>query len=1676
MSTMKIYRGIKGWSAGLLSVMLLLAACQPYEQRVPTGAVRMRVQLGGASTLSTRSAALTQSTSYPAGLVTLRASVSGADMATLTQDFPISAGGGEIVDVPAGSNRTLTMQALNDSGAVLYEGQRTGLSITAGGTTDAGALTLQSLPGNAPVTPTVSGVTTPTNAATQTLSGGKPANTALWINGAQAVALDSAITWSTAVSLLPGANTFAVSTRDTWGNASAAVSVSLYRNSAPTAADGSASTLEDTPVVITLSGADVDGDALSYAVVTPPAHGSVTILGNTATYTPVSNYNGADSFTFTASDGMATSASATISLTVTPVNDAPTAADNSASTAEDTAVVITLSGADVDGDTLSYAVVTQPANGSVTILGNQATYTPTANYNGADSFTFTANDGLATSASAMVSLTVTPVNDAPVAANGSATVAEDTPVAITLSGVDVDGGLLSFSLANPPAHGAVTIVGSTATYTPALNYNGADSFTFTANDGLASSAAATVNLTVTPVNDAPVADTGITGTVAEDSSVTITLSGTDVDGDALSYALVTSPAHGSVTILGNQATYTPALNFNGADSFTFTASDGQLQSASATVNFTVTPVNDAPVATATSATMGEDTAVVVTLPATDADGDALSYALVTPPAHGNVTIVGNQATYFPYPNYNGADSFTFTASDGLLTSASAFVSLYVTPVNDPPGATGASISTSEDTVSMAVSPIVDDVDLLYEGDFHIFTIDTQPTKGTVVDIGGQFVYTPYPNTNGFDSFNFTAMDSFGLSVGGTAVVDVAAVNDPPTLSGTPGTALNTLSPYSFTPNLTDVDLANEGDSHTFTLTGASAWLSVNPTTGALSGTPAGDQGGTSNVTLTVTDSWGATASIGPFSLVVTDVTAPAPLANFTARGEFNEMILTWANPADKDLASILLLRKAGSAPTGPADGTATVVNTAGVNLTPGAAASLVDGGVTNGTTYHYAAYALDGTGNISTGVASSDTPQIRWSKVSNGSDFTVGLKNDGTLWSWGYNYYGSLGVGATPAFTATPIQIGVDTNWVSISSGHSHTLALKTDGTLWVWGSHAYGQLGVGALGSQNNPIELMPGTTWREAKAGYIHSLAIRSDGTLWAWGYNLHGILGDGTQLSSTVPIQIGTDTDWVFINGHHYNSMAIKADGTLWGWGYNGSGNIGDGTTVGRLVPTKVGTDSDWGSVSTGYGHTVAIKTNGTLWTWGVDTYGRLGNGPALSPAQLTPAQVGAETTWSMIGTGHNHTIARKIDGTLWGWGLNMYGQLGDGTNTDQFTPVQVGTGTSWANFSAGTEHTVAIKTDGSLWAWGNNGYGELGTGVFSHSTTPTQIGIETTWSTAQGGANHTLAQKAGGTLWSWGNNGSGRLGDGTLSSKQTQVQVGIDTNWAQSSTGWYHSLGIKTDGTLWAWGDNVGGRLGDGTPTSRTTPTAIGIDTNWAVASAGTFHSMAIKMDGTLWAWGANSFGQLGDNTLVGKLAPVQIGIDTNWADVKAGYGNTIALKTDGTLWGWGYNLYGAVGDGTTVDKLIPTQIGVATDWVKIGRGLYHNFAIKLDGTLWGWGINGMGNLGDGTGINRLAPVQIGTATWLVITGGYHFSAGIQSDGTLWMWGANNMGQVGDGTLVNKSVPTQVNSDANWASVGGGLYHTLATKTDGTLWGWGSNIYGELGTGNSWYSTPQPAIGP
>ncbi|MBI1729608.1 tandem-95 repeat protein [Candidatus Acetothermia bacterium] len=567
---------------------------------------------------------------------------------------------------------------------------------------------------------------------------------------------------------------------------------------APVAKDDSAVTYENTPVVIDVLRNDIDpdGGGLSIDAYTQPLHGKVTCSLVDCTYTPNTGFLGADGFNYTISSAHSgLTSSAVVGIQVLILNYPPTAVADSITTNEDTAITynILLNDTDPEGSALNIIQYTQPSHGAVLCATPNCTYTPGANYNGSDSFSYTISDGHGGQASAQVTITVLAVNDRPIANNDSGTTNEDQSITLQVlaNDTDVENDPLSIASFTQGAHGAVTCSSPSCTYTPSLNYNGADSFTYTVSDGHGGQGTGLVSITINPVNDPPQAQSQTLGTI-EDTPLGITLSCTDVDSATLSYLLVANPVHGSLSGTPPSLTYTPEHLYNGSDSFTFKCNDGSLDSNIASLSITTSAVNNPPVAKDDSATTDEGKAVTVQVLANDSDpdNDAIKIVDSTQPAHGVSScrnpIAGSAVSieqvaicqYTPVQYYNGTDSFTYTIADPSGAKSTAKVSITINAVNDPPIAKDDAVTISENQ-AVTVDVLANDSDP--DGTSPVLASYTQPAHGAVT-CGTTCTYTPVNYYSGQDSFSYTVKDEINQTGTANVIITIQFVNHPPVAS------------------------------------------------------------------------------------------------------------------------------------------------------------------------------------------------------------------------------------------------------------------------------------------------------------------------------------------------------------------------------------------------------------------------------------------------------------------------------------------------------------------------------------------------------------------------------------------------------------------------------------------------------------------------------------------------------------------------------------------------------------------------------------------------------------------------------------------------------------------------------------------------------------------------------
>ena len=307
-------------------------------------------------------------------------------------------------------------------------------------------------------------------------------------------------------------------------------------------------------------------------------------------------------------------------------------------------------------------------------------------------------------------------------------------------------------------------------------------------------------------------------------------------------------------------------------------------------------------------------------------------------------------------------------------------------------------------------------------------------------------------------------------------------------------------------------------------------------------------------------------------------------------------------------------------------------------------------------------------------------------------DFVLNIRNDGSLWGWGLNTKGELGIGVALTKVSSPTQLGSGLDWASIGDlgGYAVSTAIKTDGTLWVWGNGDSKQQ-YGKMIDRSSPTQV-PGTTWSASFTGKDHIGGLKTDGTLWLWGTNQEGQLGQNDTTDSYFPLQV-PGTTWVSVTATSKSTIATKSDGTLWSWGHN--------------------------------------------------DYSQLGHNQPENSKYSSPVQIPG-TTWTpkITSSSTNYVLAIKTDGTMWGWGRNWAGNLGDNTNITRSSPTQI-PGSTWNYVAAGNYlQSFGIKTDGTMWSWGNNRYGALANNGSHPTSTPGNDGVSSptqipgTWDTVIG----------------------------------------------------------------------------------------------------------------------------------------------------------------------------------------------------------------------------------------------------------------------------------------------------------------------------------------------------
>jgi hypothetical protein len=643
---------------------------------------------------------------------------------------------------------------------------------------------------------------------------------------------------------------------------------------------------EDGTIVAAVLGNDLNTYPNTLRITRRPANGEVDISGGQLSYTPDADFAGTDSFEYEVC-GASGCGTATVTVEVEPRNDAPVVGTLASVVGEDeeTWVDVLGSATDADGDALSFNLTSGAANGMALVSGNGVTYRPKPDFSGIDYFTVSVCDAAGACTGKTVSVTVSPVNDLPKVTIAASTGLEDTATTIPVDASDVDGDVVTGVITTAPGGGtAVVNAAGDIVYTPGPDFFGSDSFTYQGCDPAGGCVTQTVSIYISPVPDAPVVPGPGPLTTAEDTPVSFDpLAGArDADGDPVSLDSFDAVSVAGGSVASGSLIYTPAADWWGSDSFTYTATDGTGQFTTVVVAITVTPVNDPPVGTAPSAGGPEDTPLVIDLAGayTDVDGDTISISALDAVTAAGGTVVDNgdgTVTYTPPAEFAGTDNFSYSVSDGTVV-LSGTVTTTIVAVNDAPTATGHDVTTPEDT-AVVIDVLIDDTDA--EGDPLSIALVSDPAHGsTSITADDRILYVPDADYSGPDSFTYVSTDGFELSAPATVTITVTAVNDVPVANDDDGAGFTTLEDTPFvTASVVgnDTDVEDGVPASVVTIVGPVPPGLVNNGDGTFGYNPPLNSNGDVVFSYTVEDSGGATSNMATVTITVTPVN-DAPVA------------------------------------------------------------------------------------------------------------------------------------------------------------------------------------------------------------------------------------------------------------------------------------------------------------------------------------------------------------------------------------------------------------------------------------------------------------------------------------------------------------------------------------------------------------------------------------------------------------------------------------------------------------------------------------------------------------------------------------------------------------------------------------------------------------------------------
>lgn len=880
---------------------------------------------------------------------------------------------------------------------------------------------------------------------------------------------------------------------------------------------------------------------------------------------------------------------------------------------------------------------------------------------------------------------------------------EDVTTTGTLHGTNGAGDPITYIKVTDPANGTVTITDSTTgaySYTPDADFNGADSFTFKVNDGSADSADGTVTVTIRGVDEVQ-AEAGEFHTIVIKADGTMWASGDDTNGEQGNGAGGDNTEFTKIGTDNDWAVISAGYFYNLA-----LKTDGTLWAWGRNFDDQLGVVCahpcQAPVQVSTDTDWAFIDGGLNHSAAIKSDGSLWTWANDAQGQLGNGGL-GDQTT----PTKVSSDVWSNVSAGGLHSLAvKADGSLWawgldsygqlgdgvVNPANHSITRVGVASNWTSASAGFEHSTAINSDGKIYswgrdiEGQLGDGTIATPNANPDVAQVGSLTNWVSILT----GSLNTMAINSSGE-----------------------------LYSWGFNPN---GQLGHSGTTNNATVTQVGTdtdWASISPN---LRHTVGVKTDGTILI-------WGSD-EFGQLGLVTSETcggqpcsttpVAPFPTAPKASDSNFyalEDVVTTGTLTGfDYNIGDSITYIKL----TDPANGSVTITNS-----TTGAYTYTPDADFNGATSFTFK--TNDGALDSAAGTVAVTIRPVNEIMAVAGETFTIVLSN-GEVWGAGNNTYGALGDGTTTDRSTFTQESSGSTDWAYIAAGFFHTLAIKTDGTLWSWGyDNDFGTLGIGASPPDNcggiscsvNPVQVGSDNDWSYIAAGNATSAAIKSDGSLYLWGYDNESVTADGStaQTHKTVPTEIVNGGAWKSIDLSWIAAVGVKTNGTLWSWGTQSTNQLGTaapewcGFNWCNTSPVQLGAATNWVSADNGPGASFALNSAGEVWGWGTDNNGEQGDGTA-TPNVTTPTKVGSATNYTSLSAGHNIWTINS-NGELYRWGDNSYGAIGDGTTTDMPTVTKYGTDTDWAYAYAGQWHTILIKNDGTMYILGANNYGQLGT---------------------------------------------------------------------------------------------------------------------------------------------------------------------------------------------------------------------------------------------------------------------------------------------------------------------------------------------------------------------------